>query len=281
MLFSIPGFGNVDIQSVAGCSTRVVVPHYNACFDMGEADEASIRAKHVFLSHTHQDHMSGTWKHAAIRHMRGLDEAEYVVPYEFRDAFGRYHEAFQELDGAPTPMQVRYTDAGTVLDKGHVTVMPFRTVHRIPSYGYAARSTRMKLKTEYRNRPGPELAEMRRQGLEIEEPLYRTEFVYTGDTTIDVLYGRHADWIKTARVLVMEMTCVGSVDRKVVRERGHIHIDDIADHADWFENQTIILMHVSARHTRQEVLEEYERKLPASLLARCRVEVACDQLKER
>ena len=49
---------------------------------------------------------------------------------------------------------------------------------------------------------------------------------------------------------------------------GHIHLDEICERAELFENEAILLTHFSARYTRHEIASLLEKKLPPSLADR-------------
>ena len=51
----------------------------------------------------------------------------------------------------------------------------------------------------------------------------------------------------------------------------HIHFDDIAEFADRFRNQMIVLTHFSRRYSREEIHDELRRRCPAVLRDRIRL----------
>ena len=51
----------------------------------------------------------------------------------------------------------------------------------------------------------------------------------------------------------------------------HIHIDDLADFAEKFENRIIVLTHFSRRYTNDEIVGELRRRCPAVLRDRIRL----------
>lgn len=54
----------------------------------------------------------------------------------------------------------------------------------------------------------------------------------------------------------------------MTHERGHIHLEDIAARADMFDNEAIVLMHFSARHHANDIVEAVQATLPPDLASR-------------
>lgn len=75
--------------------------------------------------------------------------------------------------------------------------------------------------------------------------LQTPEIAFTGDTTIDFVNGPDSHDVLHARVLVMECTFMDmAVDQAGAKERGHMHLRDIAANANVFQVlclQTVII----------------------------------------
>ena len=72
--------------------------------------------------------------------------------------------------------------------------------------------------------------------------------------------------VRKAKVLVMECTFIDErVPVKKAREKGHIHLDEIVERAELFENEAILLTHFSARFNAAEIEAALDKKLPAGL----------------
>lgn len=72
-------------------------------------------------------------------------------------------------------------------------------------------------------------------------PLVQTaEVAFTGDTTIDFVRSPENKAVLDARLLVMECTFLDdAVDQAGAKEKGHMHIRDIAEHAHLFKVRTL------------------------------------------
>jgi ribonuclease Z len=67
----------------------------------------------------------------------------------------------------------------------------------------------------------------------------------------------------------MEVTFVDDrVSVKQCRSKGHIHLDEVVERAELFENQAIMFTHFSARYSRREILMNLDKKLPPDLRER-------------
>ena len=69
-----------------------------------------------------------------------------------------------------------------------------------------------------------------------------------------------------ARVLITELTFVAPSHRKEkIHKFGHIHLDDIIERRDKFQNELIIASHFSARYSQHRIERMIVRKLPDML----------------
>ena len=90
---------------------------------------------------------------------------------------------------------------------------------------------------------------------------------YTGDSTLDVLTLNPI--LQRVKLLIIELTFVNdAVSTESARKHGHIHIEDIEADCQLFQNERILLMHLSARHDRQTALDELTKRLPKDLMRR-------------
>ena len=93
---------------------------------------------------------------------------------------------------------------------------------------------------------------------------------FTGDTCIDVV--EREEVVRTAKVLVMEVTFFDDrVSVENARDKGHIHLDEVLDRAELFDNEHILFTHQSARYTHREAEEICARRLPEGLRERVTV----------
>lgn len=268
MKLDLGQLGELDVVSTAGFRTRVLLPSLSLAFDMGLCDDAALACQHVFLSHTHMDHMSAVWQHATLQHFAARRPGTYGVPHMFAEPLHAHFESCEALDrGGEIRRTVLPVGPGASFHvRPDLRVVPFSTEHRVPSYGYALVRTKRKLKEEYRTATGPELAALRMKGVPIDEPVETVEFAYSGDTRIEGVAGELA---RAAKVLVMECTYVADVSIAQARGHGHVHLEEIAANATMFNKvEKLVLMHFSLRHRATRIVAEAQRALPDHLYDR-------------
>jgi ribonuclease Z len=144
---------------------------------------------------------------------------------------------------------------------------PFRSPHSAPCQGYGIWSRREKLRPEFHGLPGPELARLRHAGERLSDTLEVPELAFPGDTLIEVVEREAV--VREARVLLLECTFVDErVSVAECRAKGHVHLHEIAERAELFRNESILLTHFSARYHADDIVRALDQRLPPSLRAR-------------
>ncbi len=254
--------------SVGGLETCHWLPRWRVAFDIGRCPLPVVDCRTVLFTHAHMDHLGGIAYHTATRALRKQPPPRYVVPPHCVADLGRLFEAWRALDRSdmehtlvPLGPGQEYALANGMLAR------PFRSPHSAPCQGYGLWSRKEKLKPEFLGRAGRELAELRRRGVELSDTVETPEFVFTGDTLIEVVEQEAV--VRTARVLVLECTFVDErVSVAEARSKGHVHLDEIAARAELFRNEAILLTHFSARYRAHEIHAALDAKLPPGLRAR-------------
>jgi ribonuclease Z len=255
----------VEGVSVGGLETCLCVPEYKLAFDIGRCPPQAVAMPTVLFTHAHVDHMGGVIHHCATRALRHMPPPTYVVPRVNAAAFDRHFDVWRELDGGAMPHEVVAIAPGeeTLLRPGLVA-QAYHSPHRAPCQGYVLFDEREKLLPELASAPAETLVERRRSGLPITAPQRSPELAFTGDTTIEGVLAC-PDALRSRR-LIIEVTFL---DQRVSREKshqmGHVHLDDIAEHAEAFENEALLFTHFSARYGPQEILRRLDRGLPQHL----------------
>ena len=170
-------------------------------------------------------------------------------------------------NGAPTEHRV----------SKRLVVRAFRTTHPTPSQGYVLYGTKEKLKTDYIGLPPAEIKTLKASGVAITDTVEVPEVAFTGDTTIDWvdratgLDENTIDFVAAdalrARLLICECTFVDDrCTSSDARAYGHTHIDDLVTRAEAFkDNESILLIHFSARYKAEEVRDALAKRLPPAL----------------
>jgi len=261
----------VEIRAISagGIETFIDLPRLKVGFDVGRCPPEAVVRRTLLFTHAHIDHMGGVAYHAATRALQGMPPPTYVVPRANAEAFEGLFEAWRRLDRSDLEHVTIPLAPGEehVLNERRV-VRPFRAPHTVPAQGYAIWSRTSKLKAEYRGLTPGQIRHLRvDQGVAVTEVVETPEVAFTGDTLIDVV--EREEVVRKARVLVMETTFLD--DRVPVaecRSKGHVHLDEVIERAELFENEALLLTHFSRRYTTGEIRSILEKRLPAALRGR-------------
>lgn len=262
--------GGIEVGgiSVGGVETCILVPGWKLAFDLGRCPDQALRQSTVLFTHAHMDHMGGVAWHAATRALRRMPAPRYVVPHENVEAFDDLFRVWRQLDRSELDYTRVPAGPGDDVELApDLIARPFRSVHRVPCQGYGLWSRTRKLKSKYRGLPSAEIARLKAEGVEPTNIVERPELAFTGDTRIEVVEREAV--VREARVLVMEATFLDEqVSADESRAKGHVHLDDIIERAELFENEAILLTHFSARYSADQIVELLDRRLPATLRER-------------
>ncbi|XP_055347146.1 uncharacterized protein LOC129594472 [Paramacrobiotus metropolitanus] len=264
-----------SVSGLESCVTVRVDDSVRYAFDIGHATRASIMCDHVFVTHGHIDHCGALPKHVSQRELRSRPPSTYYCPPDIEESllticqgFAAMNEGYINKPLSPSRKSVA-SPVGQDIPLSHGRVArPFRTYHRVASQGYLIYAhTRTRI-TEYMHLSGPEIGEYMAQGIQVWENKHLPEIAYTGDTTFDTfLDPDNADLLRSS-ILITEATYID--DRQPAekaRQRGHIHLQDIAKNAELFRHiGALVLVHLSDRYTSGQAQHWVRRLLPQWLL---------------
>lgn len=256
-------------RSLGGMYTALHVPELDALFDAGTALRSGCAAGHLFLSHAHVDHIGAL---PALLGMRGLTGVtaplKVFAPRAIARDLNGALAGFGHLHRWPLEVEAIALDPGDeVRLRADMWVRAFPTFHPVPSLGYQFFRRVEKLRPEFLALPGPEIGRRRRAGEDLFYTTEHLELVYATDTLPEVL--RHTPSLLQSRVLILECTFLD--DRKPLdkaRAGCHIHLDELLQYADAFENEALVLMHFSQLYRPSEVPFLLQSRCPPGLMAR-------------
>ena len=263
--FTIEGYSRAAVQ------TYWRVPELKIGFDLGAHPWDFMGTATWLISHTHLDHIAALPVYVARRRMMKMEPPTIYLPEEGVDDVRRLLQVMQRLDRGRQVCKLIGVKPNEEfeLSREHV-VTPFRTTHTIPSVGYIVWDRRKKLKEEYLGLPGEKIRDLRLSGVEITREVRIPLVAYTGDTSPKGM-DDNPD-VFDAKILIMELSFVRPNHRREkIHKFGHIHLDDLIERADKFNNELIVCGHFSTRYHLNEVRKTVDRKLPEKLRERVKL----------
>lgn len=260
-----------DGFSIGGFSTCIDLPGYKVCVDVGRLIESTIARETVLVTHGHADHVGAFAQHVAQRGLRGARPATYLVPPGLGDDLEAMMAVWRGMDGGELPCDiVEWAPGRTRVLRPDLAVTPFETVHRVPSQGYLFESVRKRLTARFEGASSDEVVAAKARGETVQEEVRTARLAVSGDTTIEGVLDKPE--VLGAEVLMLECTFLDErVTADRAREMGHVHIDDVAAHAELFTCDELVLYHVSPRHSLGAARRLVRAALPDDLAARTRV----------
>ena len=255
--------------SVGGVYTSIQVPELGVLFDAGISPRSFGAIDTILLSHGHADHIGALPALLGIRALHGKTRPPRVVmPAEIVGDLTAALDALTRLQRWPLTIDAIGMNPGDeVALRPDLLVRAVRTFHPVPSLAYLLVRRVAKLRPELHGLPGQDIAARRRAGEDVNVIEERVEVAYATDTLVSVL--DHSPELLRARVLIMECTFLD--ERKSLegaRAGCHIHLDEVIERADKFENEHVVLMHVSQLYRTDEVARILDRRVPPALRKR-------------
>jgi ribonuclease Z len=250
--------------SVAGEETVIAVPQLDVCFDVGKAPDQIISVNHILLTHGHMDHAAGFAYYLSQRNFCGLTAGTILAPTNLIRPMQEIVNSWGRLDGNRIPAQLVGVKPGDEYQiKPNLFARAFPTKHTAGSVGFTVLEKRKKLKAEYAGLTGPQLVELKKQGIQIDNPLEVPIVTYFGDTQyVDFA---QLDYVVKSKILIAE--CTFYEDEHVSRASAgrHMHVDEFASLVERLENEHIIISHLTQRTPMREVRRMLKQALPAEI----------------
>jgi ribonuclease Z len=252
---------NVRGFSRAGDETWFRVDPPGLALDVGRGASPLIGTRWIFLSHSHLDHAVGIPWVLTQRKLQGLGTATVFCPRVAAGEIREYITVGGRLEGVELEAEVIGLEAGESRELGRgLRLEAFAATHTIPALGCHLVRRRSKLRSEFEGMSPIEVADLKRKGVEIVRDVEELWLSYCGDSSAAVFVTEPR--LFDAKILLVECTFLGPETRDHGERFGHMHLQDLAAVADRFENEAIVLHHLSRRHRLADLEEAVVRELP-------------------
>jgi len=232
--------------SLAGEETVVAAPELNVCFDIGKAPQEVVSIDHVLLTHGHMDHAAGIAYYFSQRHFLGCDAGTALVPPSLERPLKRLVRVWADIEGHPSPANIVPARPGEDFTiRKNLVARAFAVPHGSETLGFAVIEKRHKLKPEFAPYTGPELAALKRKGVQIEYEVEVPLVTYC----CDAAPGQWIElpWVRQSKVLILECTFFEPDHIERARQGQHIHAVDMPEIMKNVSCEHVLIIHLSRR----------------------------------
>ena len=238
--------------SFAGEETVIAMPQLDVCFDVGKAPDQIISINNILLTHGHVDHAAGIAYYLSHRNFCGQSPGTILAPEILLEPIKEIIDAWSRLDGNKIPANLVGVKAGDEYQiKPNLFAKVFPTKHSKGSVGYSVIEKRKKIKPEYARLTGPQIVELKKQGVRVDYPLEVPIVTYLGDTQY-VDFSR-LKYIAESKILIAECTFYEAEHADRAQAGRHMHINEFVQLIEKLQNQHIIITHTTQRTTMRQV----------------------------
>lgn len=251
--------------SVAAEETVIGMPQLDVCFDIGKAPDQVISINNVLLTHGHIDHAAGLGYYLSHRNFSGQKPGTILMPPNLLGPVRQIMEAWAKIDGSRFGAELVGVKAGDEYKiKPNLIARVFPTKHTAGSVGYTIIEKRKKIKPEYAKLTGPQIVELKKQKITIDNPVEIPIVTYFGDTKyVDF---SQLDYVAKSKILIVECTFFDDEHLDRANAGKHIYVDEFVKLVEKMENQHIIISHLTQRTGIYQAKKILKQKLGAEHL---------------
>jgi len=216
----------------------------------------------AFVTHGHLDHSFNLPSMLSRHHYTDIYAPVQTAPF----VTNFMHSCMQLNDTQQIPLYERKYHVIPVTPGQSLTIVSKNTTyivqivecyHIIPCVGYCFSQIRSKLKEEYKQLKGPEIAQLRKSGVKVAEDVPTPIFAFLGDTTAEV-YEKNPHLFEYP-VIIAECTFLTEDHPSEAVEKGHTSWDALRPFVEKHPNITFVLIHFSLKYKNTEILEFFNK----------------------
>lgn len=255
----------IEGYSRAAVQTYWRIPELKIGFDLGLQPWAFMTTRTWAVSHTHLDHIAALPVYVARRRLMRMPSPTIYLPKVAVPDVQQLLDTFQRLDRGRLPCDLIGCEPGDEFDLSRELVLTaFETYHTLPSLGFTVWDRRHKLKAQYHGLAGEQIRDLRLSGVAVTQEQRTPLISYLGDSNPRAL-DENPD-LYQSRILILEITFTAPDHRREkIHKFGHIHLDDIIERADLFQNELVIASHFSTRYHDEQIRRTVTKRIPESL----------------
>ena len=255
-------------MSVAGRETWFHFPTLGFAFDLGRSPWELVSVPQIFLSHPHLDHGAGLAYWFSQRRLLRLAGGTVHTHPAGVAAWRKIVALHAALEGVTYDARVEEMEPGSrVALRRDLSMTCFAADHRVPTLAFVASEERHRLLPEFEAKTREEIKGLAAEGKTVAGPVALPLAAYSGDTSAEIFDLAPPEFFR-AKVLLLECSFVEERDRGRAAPFKHIHLDEIAERADLFENEVVLLTHLTLRTPADEIRRLVKKRLPARLADR-------------
>ena len=258
----IPGSPQLTLMgwSLAALRTNFYIKELGLMLDAGlSGPEWALY--HILITHCHSDHCANLPFH--LYSYKPPDKIKIFVPKGIERHIKEFIESAYLLSSHTFPEEENIKREELHLYNFYelITVEPGDNIPiLIKKVGYGVYNKRKKLKEEYSKLSGKEIAELRKQGVDINYDLINKLFVYLGDTGKEIFENKEWEKIVEYPTIIIECTFILDEEIEQARKTNHIHWKDLEQIVDKYKDNSFILIHFSQRYDNSEIRKFFEEK---------------------
>lgn len=232
--------------SLAGEETVIALPELNVCFDAGRAPREIIPIDNLCISHGHMDHAAGVAYYLSQRGFVGAPPGRVIIHRNLAGNIQRLMGVWCDIEGHHAPGTIEGVLPGDdVQIRRNTFIRVFDVVHGASALGFAVIERRHKLKPELIGKSGPQLVELKKRGIEIEDRRDVALVAYCGDTAVGAFLD--LPHVADAELLLIECTFYEGDHLQRARVGKHIHVSDLREVLSRVHAKHVVLTHVTRR----------------------------------